>query len=196
VQTWFPADLLRYGSGEHAFLVTKKLTFQQIQRNGSAIESYERTLALRAEVVNCARDQLLAGACLSLDKNSGIRSRDPFDLFKHRLQSRALAYDLHEVAPIMYLVTGTGPSEGFHRKSPVCRVHSSLPGLALHRRLNTFDESLIVERFCPELHCACSHRLHPHFRVAVSRYKDGRNPAMVCIQLRLRFETDCLPSQS
>src|SRR6202007_2141143 len=31
------ASLLRYGSGEGAFLVTKKLTLQKIQRNGSAI---------------------------------------------------------------------------------------------------------------------------------------------------------------
>ena len=31
------ANLLRYGSGERASLVTKKLTFQQVQRNGSAI---------------------------------------------------------------------------------------------------------------------------------------------------------------
>ena len=95
------ANLLRYGSGERASLVTKKLTFQQIQRNGSAIQLYERTPASRAEVVNCARDQLLAGACLSLDKNGGIGWRHAFDLFKDRLQSRALAYDLFESAPIM-----------------------------------------------------------------------------------------------
>jgi hypothetical protein len=106
---------LRYGSGERASLVTKKLAFQQIERNGSAIQLYERTPASRAEVVNCARDQLLAGACLSLDKNGGIRRRHAFDLFKHRFQSRALAYDLFESAPIMYLVTVPGPSEGFHR---------------------------------------------------------------------------------
>src|SRR3984957_14642019 len=37
----------------------------------------------------------------------------------------------------------------------------------------------------PELYCACSHRLHPHFRVAMCGYKDGRNLAVVCVQLRL-----------
>jgi hypothetical protein len=94
--------------------VTKKLTFQQIQRNGSAIQAYERAPAPRAEVVNCLRDQLFAGACLPLDKNGGICRRDASDFFKDRFQSRTSAYDLLESAPIMYLVTGPGPSEGFH----------------------------------------------------------------------------------
>src|ERR1700731_2666872 len=61
------ANLLRYGSGERAFLVAKELAFQQIQRNGSAIQPYEGTSAPRAEVVNRVRDELLAGACFSLD---------------------------------------------------------------------------------------------------------------------------------
>jgi hypothetical protein len=95
--------------------VTKKLTFQQIQRNGSAIQPYERPPASRAEVVNCLRDQLLAGACLPLDKDSGISRRHPFDLFKDLFQGNASANDLLESASIMYLVTGPGPSEGFHR---------------------------------------------------------------------------------
>jgi hypothetical protein len=106
------------GSGERTSLVTKKLTFQQIQRNGSAIQLYERTPASRAEVVNCARDQLFAGASLSLDKNRGTCRRHPFDLFKHRFQSKAFAYDLLKSAPIVYVFTGPGHSEGFHRKSP------------------------------------------------------------------------------
>jgi hypothetical protein len=65
--------------------------------------------------VNGVRDQLLASACLPLDKNGGIGGRYPSDFFKDRLQSSAPAYDLLESAPIMYLVTGPGPSEGFHR---------------------------------------------------------------------------------
>ena len=99
------ADLLRYGAGERASFVTKKLTFQQIERDSSAIQLYKRTPASRAEVVNCLRDQFLAGACLPLDKNGGIGRRHPFHLLKNLFQSRAPAYDLFESAPIMYLVT-------------------------------------------------------------------------------------------
>jgi hypothetical protein len=106
---------LRDGSGKRASLVTKKLTFQQIQRNGSAIQSYERAPASRAEVVNGVRDQFFAGACLPLDKNGGIGRRHASDFFKDRFQSSAPAYDLLESAPIMYLVIEPGPSEGFHR---------------------------------------------------------------------------------
>src|SRR5580704_5571873 len=179
------ADLLRYGSGERAFLVAKKLTFQQIQRNRSAVQLYERAPASRTEIVNRARNQLFASACLSLDKNGGTRGRHAFDLLKHRFQRRALAYDLFKSAPILYPVTALGPFEGLHRTSPVCSDHSSLSGLAFHRRANTLEQSLIVERICQELHCACSDRLHTHLRVAVRRYKDGRNPAVVRIQLRL-----------
>jgi len=50
----------------------------------------------RAQIVNRARDQFLAGACFSLDKSSGIRGRDLLNLFKHRFQSRTAAYDLLE----------------------------------------------------------------------------------------------------
>src|ERR1700734_119884 len=62
---------------------------------------------------------------------------------------------------------------------------SLLVGLVFHGRSNAFEQSFIVERFCQELDCAGSHRLHAHFRVAVCGYKDGWNPAMVGIQVRL-----------
>ena len=55
--------------------------------------------------MNRARDQLLAGACFSLDKNGGIRRRDAFDLFEHRFQRSALTYDLLESALITIPIT-------------------------------------------------------------------------------------------
>src|SRR5258707_801589 len=74
------ANLLRYGSSERASLVAKKLAFQQIERNGSAIQFNEWASAPRAKIVNRPRDQFLAGACFSLDKNGGIRRRDLLNL--------------------------------------------------------------------------------------------------------------------
>jgi hypothetical protein len=99
------ANLLRYGSRECAFLVAKKLTFKQIQRNGSAIQSDERVSAAGTDVVNRVRDQLLASARFSLDKHGGIRRRDPFDLFEHCFQSRTIAYDLLESTLIRNSIT-------------------------------------------------------------------------------------------
>jgi len=64
------ADFFRNGAGERAFLVAEKLAFQEIERNGGAVQLYKRTSAARADIVNCARDQLLACCCFSLDENS------------------------------------------------------------------------------------------------------------------------------
>src|SRR6266852_6586913 len=69
------ANLLRYGSGERASLVAKKLAFQQIERNGRAIQFNEWASAPRA--------QLLAGPCFPQDKNGGIRRRNFLNLFEH-----------------------------------------------------------------------------------------------------------------
>src|SRR5882757_1342301 len=85
---------MRYSSGKSTFLVTEEFTLQQIHRNSSAIQLYERTSAPRTSVVEHLRDQLLAGAGFSLEKNGGIRRRDAFDLCEQRLQRRTVAYDL------------------------------------------------------------------------------------------------------
>ena len=61
--------------------------------------------AARADVVNRARDQLLARTGFSLDKNGGIRRRDALDLFEHRFQSRTIADELLESARISVLLT-------------------------------------------------------------------------------------------
>jgi len=84
--------------------VAKKLAFQQIEWDGSAIQLYEMASAARADVVNGARDQLLTGARFSLDKNRGICRRDAFDLLKHRLKSRTCTYELLKSAMITILI--------------------------------------------------------------------------------------------
>src|SRR5437899_9481459 len=166
------ANPLRYGSGERDFLVAKKLTFQQIQRNGSAIQLCERASAPRADVVNRARDQLLAGACFALDKDGGICRRDAFDLFEHRFQSRTVAYELLESALIGNLIATPEIFESSHREPPAPRARS-LSGSTLQSRSNSLEQGFLVKRFCQELHCCCSQRLHPHLCVAVRRSATG-----------------------
>jgi hypothetical protein len=80
--------------------VAEKLTLQQIQGNGSAIQPDEGSPASRAEIMNGVRDQLLASASFSLDKDRGTRRRNPFDLFEYRFQSRTIPYHLLESALI------------------------------------------------------------------------------------------------
>src|SRR5258708_22954316 len=59
-----------------------------------------------ADNVNRARDQLVACACFSLDKNGGIRRRDAFYFFEHRFRSRTVTYNLLESALMTVVVTG------------------------------------------------------------------------------------------
>src|SRR5881397_1486410 len=89
-----------------------------VRLNSSAIQPYEGTSAARADVVNRVRDQLLAGACFSLDKNGGIRRCHTFDLFEHLFQSRTVAYDLLESALIRKLLTTLDSLESSHRGPP------------------------------------------------------------------------------
>src|SRR5580693_8006896 len=60
--------------------------------------------------------------------------------------------------------------------------------LTVEGRSNAFKESFVVERFCEKLHCAASHRLHPHLLVTMCGDEDNRNPATIRVQLRLQFE--------
>src|SRR5262249_45439900 len=81
---------------ERAFLVAEELAFEQIERNRRGIQLDERAAAPRADVVNRARNQFLAGAGFALDEHRALSPRDQFDLFEHRLERRALADDLLE----------------------------------------------------------------------------------------------------
>src|SRR5882672_4425770 len=169
--------------------MSKELAFQEIERNGSAIQLYERASAPRTDVVNRAGDQLLAGAGFSLDKNGGICRRDLLDLFEHRFQGRTVAYQLLESAPITVLVSGPESCNSCHEEPPVPRYTLPMTGSTLQSGANTLEQCSVIERFCHELHSACPQRLHPHFFVAMCGDEDDWNPAMFGVQLRLQFET-------
>ncbi len=61
-------------------------------------------------------------------------------------------------------------------------------GSTLQSRSYILEQDFIVERFCHELHCACSQSLHSHFCVAMCGDEDGRNAA---VSLSF-FLTSCL----
>src|SRR4029077_11681415 len=84
----------------------------------SAIQPYEGSSTTRAEVMNRVRDQLLHGACLSLDKNRRIRRRHPYDLVEHRFQSRTFADDMLESTVISPLISTHESLHSAHRKPP------------------------------------------------------------------------------
>src|SRR6266481_1222311 len=112
------ADLLRDRAGKRAFFVSKKFAFQQIEWDGGAIQLDEGAPATRAEVVNCARDQLLARAGFSLDQNGGIGRRDAFDLLEYSFQSGATAYELLKPAFPRILVHASESCKTSHKWPP------------------------------------------------------------------------------
>jgi hypothetical protein len=88
------ADLLRDCPGERTSLVAKQAHFPADPKEWQRNSASRKAPSSRAGVVNCARDEFLAGACLALDQYGRIRRRDVFDLFEHPFQRRTAAYDL------------------------------------------------------------------------------------------------------
>ena len=68
--------LLRHGARERAAHVAEQLRFDQRLGQRRAVDAHERHLALRAPVVNRARDELLAGAGLARDEHRAARLGD------------------------------------------------------------------------------------------------------------------------
>ena len=62
------ADALQGGAGEGAAFVAEEFAFQQLLRDGGAIDGQERLLAAVAVMIDGARDQFLARAALAGDK--------------------------------------------------------------------------------------------------------------------------------
>src|ERR1700676_3709362 len=132
------ANFLGYGARERPSLMAKKLALQQIKRNGSAIELYERTSAARADVVNRARNQFLACPGFSLDQYGGTGRGNAFDLFEQGFEGGARAYQLLGSATSV-LVTRRESFESFHRLSPSAHLmHASGTGLNFLELLEHF----------------------------------------------------------
>jgi hypothetical protein len=90
------ANFLGERSGESALFVSKKFAFEQVKRDGSTIQLHERAPAPWADIVNGAGDQLLTCTRLSEDQHRGIGRCDSFHLREHKVEGRAVTYDLVE----------------------------------------------------------------------------------------------------
>src|SRR5262249_52456515 len=88
-----PADALRHGAGERAFLVAKELALEQPGRDRRAIALHIGLRAAGAQVVHRPRNQLLADAGLAVDQYSRIGGRDHVEIFEDAAQGVAPADD-------------------------------------------------------------------------------------------------------
>src|SRR5439155_22995746 len=117
-----PADFLGDRAGERAFLVSEQLAFEQIERDGRAIQLDERATAPRAQSVNRTRDQLLAGARLAVDEHGRIGRCDALDLFEYQFERLAVADDLLESPLIGVPIAVPGSFENSHSEPPARRA--------------------------------------------------------------------------
>jgi len=76
-----PGFLLR-GPGERALLVAEELRFDQLLRDGGAVDLDERLPGPQAMGVDGPGHELLARAALPVDEDGGVGRRDLEDLFQ------------------------------------------------------------------------------------------------------------------
>jgi hypothetical protein len=87
------AFLGRRGARERAANVAEELRFEERFGNGGAIDPDQRHIALRAAIVNRARDQLLAGAGLAGDQHRALGLGNAFRALDDFLHHAAAADD-------------------------------------------------------------------------------------------------------
>ena len=78
-------------AGEGAALVAEKLGFEQAGGNGGAVDPDESAFAARAEIVNGAGDDFLAGAGFAEDQDGGGGGSGELDLGESAAKDGAFA---------------------------------------------------------------------------------------------------------
>ena len=81
------------GVGEGALDVAEQLVLEQALRDGGAVDHHERALVALRQVVDGARDQLLAGAALAVDRDGDVGRRHHGDALVEVLDPRGAADD-------------------------------------------------------------------------------------------------------
>ena len=84
------------GVREGALDVAEELGLEQLLGNGAAVDGDQGPLRAPTVVVECPRDQLLAGAALARDQHRALGVRDPLDHAEHASDRVALADDAVE----------------------------------------------------------------------------------------------------
>ncbi len=93
------------GAGEGALLVTEELGLQQGLGQGGTVELDEGAVPAAAQVVDGPGDDLLAGAGLAPQQDSGLARRGLVHIGEHLLHALAVADDvLQAVAPLEFLL--------------------------------------------------------------------------------------------
>ena len=96
VRQFEAADALGERAGEGSFFVAHQLTFDQSRRDRGAIQLNESSVRAAAQLMDRARDQLLARSGFPLNQHRRIGGRGGFDLLQYAPQRGAVADDFIE----------------------------------------------------------------------------------------------------
>src|SRR5215813_4947584 len=160
---------VRYGTREGALLITEQFAFNEILRQGPAVDSDKRRILLERVVMDASRYQFLSGSTFTRDQNSSPVAAGCSHFFMHRLHRSALAD--HIVEAVLALKFGAQPVD-------------------LFRQLFLFDGSsnekiqlIMIQRFLNVIGSSELHRRDGSFYSAVTGHHDE-------LDLRV-FALDC-----
>src|SRR5438105_10774541 len=91
------AGRITVGPRERALAVAEELVFEQVVRDGGAVDGQEAGVRVRAEAVDGPGDQLLAGAAGAGDEDRRARCSDLADQLEDLLHGRPAADDVVRV---------------------------------------------------------------------------------------------------
>ena len=92
-----PAGPARRGPGERALLVPEQFALEESRRERRHAHPDERAFASGTEIVNRARDQLLAGPGLAEEQDGAVGPRHGLDSFQDLQQRRTRADNVPEL---------------------------------------------------------------------------------------------------
>ena len=95
-----PPGLPHRRTGERTFLVAEELGFEQVLGNGRAVDGDKGSVGARAERVQRAREELFAGAALTLEKHARVGGRRTVERQGYLLEPRVFADNLRRAAPL------------------------------------------------------------------------------------------------
>ena len=152
--------LARHRAGKRALLVAEQLGFEQRVGNRRAVDRDKRPVGARAERVQAAREQLLAGAALAFEQHRRVGGRGAVQLLQHLAERRVLADDPRRAAPLGQLLL----------QQDVLGQHAPLRDGALHHQ----QQVIGIDRLGEKVRRPLVHRGHGVLNAAVRGHDDHR----------------------
>src|SRR6185436_17184045 len=137
-------------AGEGALLVAEELGLEQVLGNRRAVDRDKRPVVARAERVEGAREQLLAGAALALEEHRRVGGGGAVQRHRDLLQLRVVADDLRRAAALRQLLAQDQvfggqpplrqrPLDHQQQVLRIDRLREKVEGAFLHRRDGVLD---------------------------------------------------------